>query len=237
MLKQSSPNHLRQRAGMFSGIALAILLTGSVYAASAPQEVSARQQAPDEEYELQMQLELSTDDGHQRHAQMADLALCTLPGKAAMASVGELAVQATTVPLDDRQLRIDLAVGQVGAASLAHSQLQGMPGQPLHAAGKTGDGHAYVIDLTIQPGCPSRAIAEASPVKVTEHIVGGTARAAAESIAKKAGWTLVNPDALGQGAVTLSFNQMPAGTALQRVAKLAGVTMHIDGNRVRFEQK
>lgn len=237
MLKQSSPNRLRQRAGMFSGIALAIAVTGSVYAASAPQGVSAPQQAHGTEYELQMQVGLSTDDGHKLHAQTVDLALCVAPGEAAMANVGELAVQATTVPTDDRQLRIDLAVGKVGAAPLAHSQLHGVPGQALHAAGKTGDGHAYVIDLTPQLGCPSRAIAEASPVKVTEHITGGTVRAAADSIAKKAGWTLVNPDVLGNGAVTLSFNEMPAGTALQRVAQMAGVTMQIDGKRVRFEAK
>jgi hypothetical protein len=95
--------------------------------------------------------------------------------------------------------------------------------------------HTYAIDLTPQAGCPARVLAEASPVKVTEHITNGTARAAAESIAAKAGWTLVNPDVLGDASVTLSFNDMPAGTALQRVADLAG--MVLDGKRVRFDIK
>jgi hypothetical protein len=59
----------------------------------------------------------------------------------------------------------------------------------------------------------------------------------AESIAAKAGWTLVNPDALGSAPVTLSFNDMLAGTALQQVADLVGMKLVLDGKRVRFEPK
>lgn len=80
-------------------------------------------------------------------------------------------------------------------------------------------------------------MAEASPVQVTEHIVNGTARVVAESIAAKARWTLVNPAALGNASVTLSFNGMPAGTAMQRVADLAGMKLVLDGKQVRFENK
>jgi hypothetical protein len=42
---------------------------------------------------------------------------------------------------------------------------------------------------------------------------------------------------LGRGAVTLSFNDMPAGTALQRVADLAGVKVELEGKRVHFVPK
>jgi hypothetical protein len=80
-------------------------------------------------------------------------------------------------------------------------------------------------------------VADASPVKVAEHITNGTARAVAESIAAKAGWVLVNPDVLGDAPVTLSFNDMPAGTAMERIAHLAGKKLVLDGKQVRFENK
>src|SRR3546814_14444296 len=103
-----------------------------------------------------------------------------------MANVGRLMVRGTTVPVGDRHVRIDLAVGNTGAPPLAHSQLLGALGQTFHAAGTGVDGkYAYVIDITPQAGCPARAVAEASPVKVTEHVPHGTARAAAESITAK----------------------------------------------------
>lgn len=238
MLKQPSPNRRRQGAGAVAGFALAIIVGGSVYAASAPQATHTSPPVAGAQYQLDMQVELSTDDGHKRHAETAAMALCTLPGKTATASVGGMTVEATAVPVDG-QLRIDLAVGSNGTASLAHSRLRGALGQTLHANGKGVDGkQAYVIDITPQAGCPAQVLAEASPVRVTEHITNGTTRAAAESIAKKAGWTLVNPDALGQGSVTLSFNDMPAGTALQRVADLAGVKVELEGKkRVHFAPK
>ncbi|WP_234411271.1 M56 family metallopeptidase [Rhodanobacter thiooxydans] len=247
MLKLPSPNRLRRNVGTIAGFALAIAVAGSVYAASAPQaeRMAWKVQADHAtwkvrgpEYQLDMQVELSTDDGHKGEAQSVALALCVVPGKTAVANVGSLMVQATPVAVGDRQVRIDLAVGNTGASPLARSQLLGTLGQKLHAEGTGVDGiHAYVIDVTPQAGCPARAIAEASPVKVTEHVTNGTARAVAESIAAKAGWTLVNPDALGAAPVTLSFNEMPAGTALQRVADLAGMKLVLDGKRVRFAPK
>jgi hypothetical protein len=244
MLKLPSPDRRRRTAGIVAGFALAIVVAGSVYAASAPQgermawkiqadHATWKVQGP--EYQLDMQVELSTDDDHQGETRTVALALCAAPEKTAMANVGSLMVQATTVPAGNRQVRIDLAVGNTGASPLARSQLLGTLGQKLHTAGTGVDGkHAYAIDVTPQAGCPARAVAEASPVKVTEHVTNGTARAVAESIAAKAGWTLVNPDALGHAPVTLSFNDVPAGTAMQRVADLAGMKLVLDGRRVRF---
>ena len=238
MLKMPSPNRRRKHAGMIAGFAVIIAVAGSVYAASAPQGSRTNQKVQGPEYQLDMQVQLATDDGHKRHAETAALALCMAPGNAAMATVGALKVEATTVPVDDGQVRIDLAVTDTGVSPLARSQLRGVLGRPLHAAGPGVDGkHAYAIDITPQAGCPARVVAEASPVQVTEHIVNGTARAAAESIAAKAGWTLANPAALGVASVTLSFNDMPAGTALQQVADLAGMKLVLDGKLVRFENK
>ncbi|KZC24776.1 peptidase M56 [Rhodanobacter thiooxydans] len=247
MLKLPSPSRRRRHAGMIAGIALAIVVAGSVYAASAPQAEHAAWKVQADraawklhgpEYQLDLQVELSTDDNRRGEARTVALALCAAPGKTAMANVGSLMVQATTVPVGDRQVRIDLAVGNTGAPPLAHSQLLGALGQKFHAAGTGVDGkYAYVIDVTPQAGCPARAVAEASPVKVTEHVTNGTARAVAESIAAKAGWTLVNPEVLGHAPVTLSFNEIPAGTAMQRVADLAGVKLVLDDKRVRFAAK
>lgn len=238
MLKLPAPNRRRRNAGVIAGFALAIVVVGSAYAAGAPQEPRGARKVHGPEYQLDMQVELTIDNGHERHAETADFALCMAPGKAAMASVGAVKVEATTVPVDDGQVRIDLAVSNAGTSPLAHSRLRGALGRMLHAAGTGADGKpAYVVDVTPQAGCPARVIAEASPVRVTEHVTNGTAREVAESIAAKAGWKLANPRALGDAPVTLSFNDMPAGTAMQRVADLAGMKLVLDGKRVRFAPK
>lgn len=238
MLKMPSPNRRRRNAGMIAGFVLALVVAGSVYAVSAPPGARTEQKVRGPEYQLDMQVQLATYEGHKRHTEATALALCMAPGKAAMATVGALTVEATVAPVDGGQVHIDFAVADTGASPLARSQLRGALGKPLHAASPGVDGkHGYIIDVTPQAGCPARVIAEASPVKVTEHIVNGTARAAAESIAAKAGWTLVNPAALGDASVTLSFNDMPAGTAMQRVADLAGMKLVLDGKQVRFENK
>ncbi|MES2312624.1 MAG: M56 family metallopeptidase [Pseudomonadota bacterium] len=238
MLKMPSPNRRRRNAGMIAGFVLALAVAGTVYAASTPQGTRTNQKAQGSEYQLDMQVQLATNDGHKRHAETADFALCVAPGKAAMASVGAFQVEATTLPVDEGNVRIDLAVTNAGIPPIAHNLLHGALGDKLHVTGTAVDGkHTYVIDITPQAGCPARVMAEASPVKVTEHIVNGTARAVAESIAAKAGWMLVNSAALGNAPVTLSFNDMPAGTALQRVADLAGMKLVLDGEQVRFENK
>lgn len=238
MLKLPSPNRQRRNVGTIAGCALAIVVAGSVYAASAPPKSPASQKVQGAVYQLDMLVELATDDGHKRHVESSDFALCVTPGKTATASIGSLKMEATTVPVEDEQVRIDLAVTSADASPPVRSQVQGALGEKLHAAGNGVDGkHAYAIDVTPQSGCPARVLAEASPIKVTEHVRNGTARAVAESIAAKAGWTLVNPDALGNAPVTLSFNDMPAGTALQQVARLAGMKPVLNGRQVRFEHK
>jgi beta-lactamase regulating signal transducer with metallopeptidase domain len=238
MLKMPSPNRPRRNAGMIAGFALIIVVAGSVYAVTAPQVPHTIQKSQSIDYQLDMMIELATDDGHKRRTEAADFALCVAPGKAAMASVGDFQVEATTVPDGDGQVRIDLAVTRTGLLPVAHNLLHAALGKTRHLTGTAVDGkHTYAIDLTPRAGCPARVIAEASPVRVTEHVKNGTARTVAESIAAKAGWTLVNPDALDSAPVTLSFNDMPAGTALQQVADLVGMKLVLDGKQVHFEPK
>lgn len=238
MLKLPLPEPRRHRAGMVAGFVLAVVVAGSAYAASAPQTPQSMKKVQGSEYQLDMRVELVTDDGRKRHAETTALALCVAPGVAAMVSLGALKVEATATPVGAKQIRIDLAVANAGIPPLAHSRVQGALGATLHVAGSGADGkHTYSVDVTPQTGCPARALAEASPVRVTEHITNGTARAVAESIAGKAGWVLVNPDALGVAPVTLSFKDMPAGTALQRVAEIAGMRLVLKDNRARFEPK
>ncbi|WP_235499682.1 M56 family metallopeptidase [Frateuria sp. Soil773] len=234
MLKAPAPDRRRRHAGAIAGLALALVVGGSVYAASAPQGKRAAPPVPGAEYQLDMQIELTKNDSHGKHSEAAALALCMAPGKAATAIVDALKVEATAKPAADGQVSVDLAVTGAGTPPrLVRERLHGALGQALHAAAEG----SYAIDVTPQAGCPARTIAGASPVKVSERVTNGTARAAAESIAAKAGWTLVNPDALGDAAVTLSFNGMPAGTALQQVASLAGVKWTLEGSKVRFMPK
>ena len=238
MLKLPSPSRQRRNLGTIAGSALAIVIAGSVYAASTPPASHAIPKAQGADYQLNMLVDGTTDDGHKRHTETAAFSLCMAPGAPATASIGDLKVEATTKPAGNGLVRIDLAITNVGISPPVHTQLHGALGEALHAKGSGANGkHMYTVDVTPQAGCPARVLAEASPVKVTEHITNGTIRAAAESIAAKAGWTLVNPEALGNAPVTLSFNDMAAGSALQRVADLAGKKLVLEGKQVRFDHK
>lgn len=116
---------------------------------------------------------------------------------------------------------------------------------PSHAGTSAGIGWRSLVMLA---WCAGTAIAVLSAAfaqwRYRNHLRAATSMADASSrwpalraTAAKAGWTLVNPDALGNAPVTLSFNDMSAGTAMQRVADLAGVKLVLEGKQVRFENK
>lgn len=240
MLKLSSPSRRRRRAGMITGVALVLVVAGSVYAASAPAGAGKAPAVAGQEYQLDMKIELATDDGHKRHAEKSVLALCMAPGKAAGATFPDWTLEATTVPAGAGEVRIALGMNRRGAASPERSQLQGRLGVPLHATGTSADGqHSYVVDITPRAGCPARAMADAGikPVMVSEHVVNGTARAVAESVAAKAGWELVNPEALEGAPVSLNFEDVPSQEALRLVAGIVGMKPQFDSKQVRFTPK
>lgn len=238
MLKSPVPNRQRRYAGIVAIGLLVVALAGSVYAATAPIAPTQAATGAAAEYQLDMTVDFSSDNEHQRHAETQALALCSAPGEVAKVRMPSGGVDATITSADSGHLRIDMTVSGADGAMLEHTQLLGAPGKAMHVVGTGADGkRGFAIDFTPRVGCPARVIAEASPIKVTEHVKNGVARAVAESVAAKAGWTLVNPDALGHAAVTLSFNDVPAGTAMQQLANLAGMKPVFEGKQVRFEPK
>jgi beta-lactamase regulating signal transducer with metallopeptidase domain len=160
MLKQPSPGLPRRIAGTAIGSALALAVAGSVHAVSAPAHPQRAAQAADQEYQLDMNVELATDDGHHRHTERASLALCAAPGQPASASLRNWTVEASTVPAGEGRVRIELAVTGGDHAPIARSRLQGALDEPLHATGAGVDGrHTYVLDVTPRSGCPARTVA------------------------------------------------------------------------------
>ena len=240
MLKSLAPSRGRRHAGVVAIGLLTAALAGSVYAATATAPVAPTRTATETavEYQLDMTVAFSGGNDHQRHAETQALALCSAAGEVAKVRMPGGQVDTTITNADSGHVRIDMIVSGSDGAMLEHTQLLGAPGKAMHVVGTAADGkRGFAIDFTPRVGCPARVIAEASPVKVTEHVKNGAARAVAESVAAKAGWTLVNPDALGHATVTLSFNDMPAGTTMQQLADLAGMKPVFEGRQVRFEPK
>ncbi len=238
MLKLPAPNRPRRYAGIVAICGLTMAVVGSVYATTASIATAPGTTNAAREYELDMTIGFSIDNGHKRHTETEALALCGAPGEVGTASMPGGKVDASAADAGNGRVRIDLSVKGVDGAVLARKQLQATPGQSLHVAGAGTDGkRSYTVDVTPQIGCPARVAAEASPVKVTEQARNASVRVVAEAVAAKAGWTLVNPDALGNATATLSFNRMPAGTAMQRLAGLTGMKPVFEGKQVRFEPK
>lgn len=239
MLKSFAPSSVRRNAGVAAIGLLTAGLIGSVYAASTPVQSAEGSVKAGAEYQLNLKVEQAAGDHRVRQPEGLVVELCMVPGKTGTVANHDSGwqIDATLSPDGSSRLRIDVAVTVAGKLEVK-SRLNAKLGELTHVADKGADGvHDYVIEVTPLAGCPARVAAEASPVKVTEHLKNVPVRAAAESVAAKAGWTLVNPDALGKGVATLSFDRMPAGTALQRLADLAGVQPVFEGRQVRFEPK
>jgi len=241
MLKLPLPGRLRRRFGSIAVVMLASIVAGSVYAASAPSgqrpgTVSGSDAV--NEYQLDMTVELITDDAH---AERMKLALCMAPGKSGTVSTHGWTIEATPAPEGENRLRIDLAVTDVGGGAVAHTQLHGTLGESVHAEGKGEDGkHGYAVDVISLAGCPARpatADTGAGLHLVSQAVRNESARAVAVSVALEAGLTLVNPEALDDRPVTLNFDKITADRAMQLIADIDGVKAVFDGNRVRFERK
>lgn len=243
MLKQTPPSRLRRGAGTIAGLALASVVAGTVYAASAASALHAA--APKlvaaSEYQLDMMVELGTDGGHANHVERAALALCMAPHESGSVMTHGWKIEATSVPEADNRIHLDMTVTGAGGEPVAHVQWHGKLGESLHANGHGEDGkHQYAIDVTPQAGCPARtATAEtgARLFMINQNVKDQPARAVAESMASKAGLDLTNPEALDNRLVTLNFEQIPAEHALQLVADIDGKKALFDGKQVGFESK
>jgi beta-lactamase regulating signal transducer with metallopeptidase domain len=241
MLKLPMPGRLRRHAGRIAGLVLAAVVGGSAYAASAPPDQHAGTAAGINEYQLEMKLELTTDDAHAGHAERMTVALCMAPGKSGTVMTHGWNLDATPTPEGDDRLRIDLAVADADGKAVAHTRVHGVLGESLHAEGKGVDGkHRYAVDVTPLAGCPARTAMAHTGARlslVSESVQNESARAVAVSVAAKAGLALVNPESLDERLVTLNFDQVPAERAMQLIADIDGRKAVIDGSRVHFEPK
>jgi hypothetical protein len=241
MLKLSLPGRLRRSVGMSSGILLATVIAGTVYAASAPSRPHAVTAASAHEYQLDMMVELTSDNAHAGHAERMTLALCLYPGKNGTVSTGGSKVDATVTSEGERRVRIDLAVTSASSEPVARAQLHGALGESLHAEGNGKDGkRRYAIEVTPQAGCPARTATAAAGarLRLVNHVAKNeSARAVSVAVAAKAGLTLINPESLDNRLVTLNFDQIPAERAMQLIADIDGRKALFDGNQVRFEPK
>lgn len=241
MLKLPQPNRARRSTGMIAGFVLAMLVAGSVYAASKPAGPHAATTTSTHEYQLSMMLELTSNDAHASHVERTTLALCLAPGKQGTVSTHGWSLEATTFPDGENRVRVDLAVTNDGSGPMAHTQVHGALGESLRAEGKGDDGiHQYAIDVTPLAGCPARVGSADSGARlplVSQVAKNESARAVAVSVAAKAGLTLVNPESLDSRLVTLNFEQIPAERAMYLIADIDGKKAVFDGKHVQFVPK
>lgn len=237
MLKLPTPGRRRNLAGAILCALSLTMVAGWAYATSTPAATPATgaSVSHEHEYQLDMKFEFTSDDGQHRHTERSTLALCMADGQAGEVHVADWTVRATTAPTGRGGVAVDLSMARAGAA-LARQQLQGPLNAPMHAVHDDEKGGGYVIDVVPREGCPARATSGVAP-PVSEHVVHGQVRDVAQSVAAKAGWTLVNPDALGKGDITLNFEEVPAREAMRLVVAMVNMQPVFEGKQVRFEPK
>ena len=245
MLKLPCPNRLQNSLGVLAGAVLALGVTGVVYAAGVPANPAlpdASATAADaHEYQLDMAVELARDIGHRTQSQKVTAAICVAPGETGVVTMRGLRVEADIVPQLGKQIRVDMHASGSDKTAPASARLQGVLGEPLHADGKSADGaRRYSFDVIPLAGCPGRMFPAQSGALlklITHAAVNIPARAVAQAVAAKAGLVLSNPQALDSRLISLNFEQIPAGRAMQLIADIDGRKTVFDGIRVRFEPK
>ncbi|WP_130617761.1 M56 family metallopeptidase [Dyella amyloliquefaciens] len=236
MLKLPTPGRRQHLLGTTLGALWLASAAGWVYAASTPASTPVPGAAASHEYQLDLKLAFTTDGEQHRHTERSTLALCMADGQAGEVRVADWTVKAITTPSSNGTVAIDLSMSRAGAV-LAHQQLQGPLNTSMHAVHEDSKGgDSYVVDVVPRAGCPARAAAETSP-SINEHVVHGQVRDVAQSVASKAGWTLANPDTLGNGVISLNFEDVPAREAMRLVAATVNMQPVFEGKQVRFEPK
>ncbi|HEX5306127.1 MAG TPA: M56 family metallopeptidase [Dyella sp.] len=94
------------------------------------------------------------------------------------------------------------------------------------------------FDLTPVPGCGADALAsipEQVPIELAAQAT--PVREAAQALATKAGFTLVNADALSERATSFKFDKMSPVSAMQLLADVDGKRAVFNGRSVHFEPK
>ncbi|MEO7051479.1 MAG: M56 family metallopeptidase [Rhodanobacter sp.] len=240
MLKLSQPGRVRRGTGMTAGLAFAVVMVGSVYAASKPSGSHAMATASTYEYQLGMMIKLSSDDAHASHSTPTSIALCMASGKSGAITTHGWTFEATTVPEAAEHVRVDLTVSGADGKSVVHTRLRGALGESLHAAGERDDGILqYAVDVIPLAGCPARVAGttkRAHPGLV--HLVANNEpmRAVAVSVAAKSGLRLAHPEALDNTLIRMNVEEIPVELAMTIFADASEKKAEFEGNRVRFEK-
>ncbi len=251
MLKLPLPDLFHRRAGGALVVALAIGVTGAVYAATPVPSAKAGQVRADR-YTLKVHVDQPDAMEFTRCLKPNEYSDVSGVNSAAMSWKGRFAVTpAAKGQLEIRALldtRFDNGDGKVRAQS-ARPIVRTMPGQQAtivfgqivdgrHLANAKLQDNTLKIGLTPSLGCTDESLSAAwHPVQVSQQGNNRSARALAEAVAAKAGFVLVNPEALDNAPVSLNFEHMPATSALQLIADIDGRRALFDDKRVRFERK
>lgn len=254
MLKLPQPNPMRRRAGAVLLVCLSIGVAGTVYAA-APSPRAKTGDGLGDHYTLQIDVAMGG------HADSMHFMHCLAPGAytdvsgtetSSMSWDGRFAVS----PVADGQLEIRTQVdthfvrdgGKIRTQSAAPI-VRTTPGRQAtikfgevvddrHLGGGTRQDNTIRIRLTPSLGCDGKLLSSAwHPVNVSQQASNRSARAVAQSVATKASFVLIDPQALDTRPVSLNFEQMPATSALQLIADIDGLRAVFDDKRVRFEPK
>lgn len=252
MLKQKPPQPLRRHAGSAFSALCAVGMAGVAYAASPISDAQSGATNPDR-YSLQVDVAMGG------RPESMHFTRCLKPGEAAALSGtdtdklswhGSFSVS----PVAKGQLEIRAKVdtrfergGGVVRTMSGEPVVRTMPGQLATIVfGQVVDGkhHEKLQDNTIKiivtpaAGCAGWTPHEAlHPSTISQQGKNRSARRLAEAVAAKAGFVLVNPDALDNRPVTLNFEQMPATATMQLIADIDGKRAVFDDRRVRFETK
>ncbi|MFA6230207.1 MAG: M56 family metallopeptidase [Rhodanobacter sp.] len=245
MLKQSPSSHLQARLGLIAGFVLATIVTGAVYAASRPAIPVAATPSPAAaagEYQLDIMVASFSKGAAADHAERTTGAICMKPGEPGGVNTDKgWQLGLKVMPLEGGRVSVALDLSAMPGKPPLSRRLEGRLGQPLLAEFNDADGkHAYSIDVTPLAGCPARVAESGATQRLTmikQTVKDQPVRAVAESMARRAGLQITNPQDLSQRLVTLDFDQVPAERAMQLIADIDGMRAVFDDKRVRFEVK
>jgi beta-lactamase regulating signal transducer with metallopeptidase domain len=235
MLKQTRPDFLRRSSGILSAVLLATGLAAGVYAHTAKPGQAAVTASGDQtgpEYQLSIGIQVDSRQGEDLHALSSNMALCLHTAQHGQVMLGDVALDTQLHVLSNDRVALYVKVDQ-GAYAPAAKQLSGVLGHAMHAEFH-GEGEAaararrVVLDVTPVQGCPARD-------KVSTKMHDKSVREAAKTVAKTAGLTLDNAQALSMRAVSLHFKDMAPMKAIQLLAQIDGKRAVFDGRHVRFE--
>jgi len=255
MLKMQQPDPFRRRTG---GVLLALLAlgVGSAVYATTPSPQGKTGDGMSDHYTLKIE---ATIGGHADSMHFlrcvkpseytepngADTGKLSWEGRFAVSPVagGQLEVSAQV------DTRFDRGGGNVRTQS-AKPVLRTMPGQQATIVfgqvveGKRPDDvkrkdNTIKIVVTPSVGCDSRSLssAAAQPGTISLKLKNVSARAAAEYVASKVGFVLVDPEVLDERQMTFDYAEISAEAALHMIGMIEGKQAVIEGKQVRFVEK